>query len=149
MTGFLEIDGLDAYSTYGVVVLSGNYGRLLKLPDVKDNGLTENFVNENGDDEYLLDPNFEAAIVTLPFAIHAANETQFFARYNAFRTLMLSGGEKNWDFLELDGGIRFKLSYRSMSDYDLLTTIKDTTNIGANFTLTLKNNHPITLFPIT
>lgn len=148
MTGFLEIDGLDAYSTYGIVVLPGNYGRLLRLPEVKDNGLTENFVNEDGDDEYLIDPKFEAINITLPFAIHATDEAQFFARYKAFRAVMLSGGEKNWDFMQLDGGTRFKLSYRSMSDYDFLTTITNTNNIGANFTLNLKNNHPVTLIPI-
>lgn len=147
MTGFLEINGNDAYDSYGIVVKPGNYGRLLKLPDLKDNGLTLSFADQDGDDEYLADPSFEAANITLPLAIHATSEADFYSKYRAFRTLMLAGGEMNWDFLLLDGGSRFKLSYRSMSDYSFLTAITGADEIGADFTLTLKNNH-IQIYPI-
>ncbi|GAB1464110.1 hypothetical protein [Pedobacter sp.] len=147
--GFLNINGNDAFTTYGIVVKPKNYAKLLKFPTRKDNGLTTNFKDENGEDVYLSAPKYEAVNLALPFWICGNNELDFFNKYAAFRTLMLTGAEMNWDFLKMGGsGRRFKLYYKEMSDFDTLTKTSGGNKVYCEFIIALKNNHPTTVFSI-
>ena len=149
-TGFLKINGIDAYTAYGIVVKPKNYARLLKFPARKNNGFTTNFADEDGEDIYLLSPKYGAVTLALPFWIAGDNEAGFFTKYDAFRNLLLEGAELNWDFLKMgSAGRRFKLYYNEMTDFDTLTKIRGGNKVYCEFTLSLKNNHPVTIFSIT
>jgi hypothetical protein len=148
-SGFLNINGMDAFTTYGIIVKPTNYARLLKFPSRKENGLTTNFASEDGEDIVLSFPNYETVNLSLPFWIVGNNEFDFFSKYESFRTLMLAGSELNWDFLKMAVyGRRFKLYYKDMSDFDTLTKIRGGNKVYCSFVLGLKNNYPVTNFAI-
>ncbi len=149
-TGFLYIGGNDAFTTYGIVVKPNNYSRLLKFPKPKENGLTTDFANSDGKDVVLSDPHYEATTLQLPFWIVGNNESDFFSKYDAFRTLMLTRTELNWDFKKMAGsGRRFKLYYDGMTDFNILSKTSGGKKVYAEFTITLINNYPATTFYIT
>ncbi len=149
-TGFLKINGKDAFTTYGMVVKPANYAKLLKMPKRKDNGLTTNFINENGLDTYLPNATYEAVSIQLAFWLMGKNETDFFNKYEALRSLVLQGTELNWDFMKMAGeGRRFRLTYEEMTDFKTLTPTSGGSAVYCEFVLQLRNNYPTLNFKIT
>lgn len=149
-TGFLKINGQDAFTAYGMVVKPTTYARLLKLPKRKENGLTTSFVEENGLDVYLPNPTYEALSVQLPFWLMGKNETDFFNKYEALRALVLQGTELNWDFMKMAGkGRRFILAYEDMTDLKTLTPTSGGAAVYCEFVLQLRNNYPTQNFKVT
>lgn len=146
MAGFAKINGLDAYTSYGISFRPGTYAQLLEAPKRKK-GYEYNWGDEDGIET---DPNekpvFERKTYNIPIYMEADNETKFYQKYNAFIQFLATAKEFNLDFLEMDR--RFKVRYVEMSSFENLTTIKGNNSVGCYFTLQLTDDHPIDNFPI-
>lgn len=114
-----QINGTNAYTQYGLVFKKGTYNQLLEMPTAWPE---------------------EVRKINLPIAIIATNESSFWQKYYAFRALMTSGAEF---ILQVDGLYRrFKLSYRVMSDFNMLTYITQENKVASSFMLGLDDDYP-------
>lgn len=129
----------DVFATYGIVFRPGTYNELLKLPKRKE-GISINWANENGTERYLGAPRYETIVYNLPITLISKSEAEFWAKYNAFTSFLITSGEFNLDVVEMNR--RFKVSYSDMTSFDKLTQIKGSNNIAASMTLQLFNDHP-------
>lgn len=146
MIGFANINGQDAYTTYGIVFRPGTYAELLKAPKRKA-GYEYNWGDEDGIET---DPNeepvFERQTYNLPLYMEAANEIQFYSKYNAFRSLLFNAKEFNLDFIKM--GRRFKVRYADMSSFQNLTKIHGNNKVGCYITLQLTDDYPADTYSI-
>ena len=146
MIGFANINGQDAYITYGIVFRPGTYAELLKAPKRKV-GYEYNWGDEDGIET---DPNeepvFERQTYNLPLYMEAANEIQFYSKYNAFRSLLFNAKEFNLDFIKM--GRRFKVRYADMSSFQNLTKIHGNNKVGCYITLQLTDDYPADTYSI-
>lgn len=134
-----KFNGLDAETTYGIVFLPGTYNELLKLPKRKA-GLVQEWANENGTERYLGEVYYETITYNLPITMIANSESQFWSRYNAFTSFLITSGLFNFDVVDMNR--RFRLSYSDITNVDKLTIIKGSNNIGCRLTLQLFNDYP-------
>lgn len=148
MIGFVNINGLDAYTTYGIVFRDGTYAELLKCPKRKS-GYEYDWQDENGmETDPEEEPVFERLIYNLPILLEADNETQFWVKYNAFRAFLLNAKEFNLDFLKM--GRRFKVRFLSMSSFRNLTKIEGNSGkVGCFITIQLTDDYPASNFTIS
>jgi len=146
MIGFANINGQDAYTSYGIVFRPGTYAELLKAPKRKA-GYEYNWGDEDGIET---DPNevpvFERQTYNLPLYVEAASESAFYLKYNALRNFLLNAKEFNLDFLKM--GRRFKVRYADMSSFQTLTRINGNNKVGCYITIQLTDDYPTDTFAI-
>lgn len=146
MIGLTNINGQDAYTTYGIVFRPGTYAELLKAPKRKA-GYEYNWGDEDGIET---DPNekpvFERQTYNIPIYMEAENEIQFYSKYNAFRSLLFNAKEFNLDFIKM--GRRFKVRYADMSSFQNLTKIHGNNKVGCYITIQLTDDYPADTFSI-
>lgn len=146
MTGFASINGQDVFAAYGIVFRPGTYAELLKAPKRKK-GYEFDWGDENGIET---DPNevpvYERQVYNLPIFIQADNGTQFYQRYNAFKSFLYASIEFNLDVIEM--GRRFKVRYADMTSFQKLTNIQGNGKVGCYFTLQLTDDYPTEIFTI-
>jgi len=112
-------NNLDAYTTYGVVFKKGTFAELLSIPGAWPD---------------------ETRKLGLPILIEGKNDSDFWVKYNAFRTFITTSE----DFTFLVDGLyrRFKLSYESMSAFKMLTNITGGNKVYCDFVLNLIDDYP-------
>lgn len=146
MIGFANINGQDAYTTYGISFRPGTYAELLKAPKRKA-GYEYNWGDEDGIE---IDPNevpvFERQTYNLPVYLEASSESAFYLKYNALRNFLLNAKEFNLDFIKM--GRRFKVRYADMSNFQTLTRINGNSKVGCYITLQLTDDYPTNTFAI-
>lgn len=145
MQGLYKINGLDAYTTYGLVFGPGVYNELLKLPKRKE-GYAYSWPDENGTERDVSQVYYESRVLNLPITILASSESQFYSRYYALTQFLLTSGYFDFDVVQMNR--RFKLLYQDMTNFDKLTQIKGSTDIGCEFTLQLIDDFPTSNTPI-
>lgn len=145
MVAEYKINGLDAYSAYGIIFPTGLDKQLLKLP-AKKAGTEFSYPDHNGTERAGVEnPYYESASLSIGIIFMAESEVDFFQKYNAFTAFILNAGYFNFDVARLQR--RYKLLYKEMSDFDKLTTFKGS-QIGCSATLVLINDFPTEFFPI-
>jgi len=132
MTGEVTIDTIDIWTTYGAFLLKGSYDALMKLPKRKES-LNNNWPDQNGLDIDLTDPHYEVLEADLSFIVSASSEAQWWTRYNALRTLLLSSGLRTIYVRELSK--TFHAFYKDTVTYEQLTTIKRVNKVVARCVL--------------
>src|SRR5690606_2692694 len=146
MIGFANINGQDAYTTYGISFRPGTYAELLKAPKRKV-GYEYNWGDEDGIET---DPNevpvFERQTYNLPIYLEASSESAFYLKYNALRSFLLNAKEFQLDFLKM--GRRFKVRYADMSSFQNLTRINGNNKVGCYITIQLTDDYPTNSFAI-
>jgi len=146
MIGFANINGQDAYTTYGISFRPGVYAELLKAPKRKA-GYEYNWGDEDGIET---DPNevpvFERQTYNLPIYMEAMSESAFYLKYNALRNFLFNAKEFNLDFLKM--GRRFKVRYADMSSFKNLTRINGNNIVGCYITIQLTDDYPKDTFAI-
>lgn len=141
-----KINGLEAFSTYGIVFLKGLDKQLLKLPTAKDSGITFSYPDHNGTERSGVDnPFYESTTLNIEIIFRASSGAEFFQKYNAFTAFILKAGYFNFDVASLHR--RYKLLYKEMSDFDKLTSFEGN-QVGCKATLVLINDFPTEFFPI-
>ena len=142
--GLLYINGVDVYPTYGAILChdqqnrNTNYSELLKPPKMKTYTSVD-FRELDGEKlpaELL--PRVEARDVTLQFAIVGESKEDFFAKYDKFLAMLISG----WlEFHLPDLGRTFKMYYKECSGYKQLTPIS-AGRVAAKFTVKFREPEP-------
>lgn len=141
MIGQYKISGSDIYSTYGLLARPGFYNELLKLPKRKE-GFTRSWPDENGTERDLTTVYYESRVLNLQFLLYASSEAQFYSRYNALTSFLLSSGRFNFDAIQMNR--RFSLVYLDMTSFEKLTLIKESNKIYAANTLQVVDDFPTT-----
>lgn len=119
MTGKYYINGLDAYLTYGLVFRKGTNSELLSMPGAWPD---------------------ETRKMALPIVIEGKDESDFWVKYNAFRSFITSGDD--FTFLAENLHRRYKVSYESMSSFKTLTHITGGGKVYCDFVLNLIDDYP-------
>lgn len=154
MKGFCEITTyngtlqeyvtVDAYSAYGIAFEKGTYESLFPLPSPKL-GYEYDWGGMNGIEVDEFAPTVLAATqVILPIVIVADGETDFWAKYLAFRSLILGGSGKSRyiEFNFLHVGRRFKLRYVGGGSLSILGSVRGTSKVGMRFRLNFSDDFP-------
>ena len=142
-----KINGLEAFPTYGIVFPKGLDKQLLKLPKKKETGTEHSYPDHNGTERSGVNtPFYESSIITIQVLFKANNAADFFQKYGAFRSFILTAGYFNFDIESMN--LRFRLLYQDMSDFDKLTAFGQGV-VGCTATLVLVNDFPTEFNQIT
>jgi len=134
------INGLDAFTTYGLVFASGTYSELLTLPKKKP-VLTKDWPDQNGTQRlFAVTPFFESITYTIPVYHTGTGETDFYSKYSAWTTFLQSTNYFNFDVVEMNR--RFVLLYENMPSFDKLTLIKGADKVYCKSTISFINDYP-------
>lgn len=133
MTGDLLINGVDAYTEYGISLSDGAISTLLTPPPLKD--FIENEAREeNGKTVILNTPVFNSRDIALNIHLTASSDEDFFTKYSAFCEV-LKTGSLNIQIKQQEDVI-YRCIYQSCSQFSqLLFGI-------AKFTLKLTEPNP-------
>lgn len=126
------LDGIDMYTAYGYIVTSGS-DSFLQLPKRKE-PLSHDWKDENGIEYDLLSPaTFEARTISLKGYIVALNETDFWAKYNAFKAKLQQTGAMPLKCQELN--MTVSVIYKECSQVNRRTRVRNSALIGMEFDL--------------
>ena len=128
MIGMLYIDGVDAYTSYGVSLSETSYDDLVCLPNLKPIAFND-WHEKNGIDPDLSAPVIAAKDVTLTFSVSSVSDG-----YDAFLDALSDGSYHTFNFVEI--GLTKELRLKSCGD---LSSIQD---LGS-FSLTFSDDEPM------
>jgi len=143
VVGLYSIDGDDWYGTYGWAVAKGGSDDFLKPWDRKT-PMQHDWADQHGTDVDTANVFFKAKEISVPGALIAANEADFWLKYNAFFKKLAEPGTRRIYINEL--GRSFYVYYDSCTSFTRLTRIK--TNLGNKVAckFTLKFIEPVPSF---
>ncbi len=127
-------------SSIGVSVEWGFNATTRSLPTIKNNGLSINWVDENGTDRYFGTPKFESKTYNISFVCIGSSPQDFENKYNAFSNLILTGQLIIFD--DNKKNRRYKLAYSRMTSYNQVMTY------SARFSIEFIDDYPLEKFPI-
>ncbi|RPE05558.1 hypothetical protein EGT74_24555 [Chitinophaga lutea] len=139
--GQYYIDGADLYLVYGILIASGS-DDFLRLPDRKES-ITNDWLDENGIDIDLSRVFLKSKECTLECAILAANEIDFWTKYDSFFAMLIKPGLRRLEITELSSS--FYVYYKDCPSYDRVTRIKTGPHagkVGAKFSITFVEQKP-------
>ena len=127
MTGKLFIDGVDAYTSFGVFVTSGGYNELVSFPPLKSVALND-WPETDGVEPDLLNPVLDMKEFRMSFNMLSENG------FGAFLALLSNGAHHVFNFAEI--GRSYKLRLVSMSSLKVHFDIRV-------FSLQMANDFPV------
>lgn len=140
MKGFCRINGLDAFETYGMVFERGTYNALFSLPVPKER-YAYDWGDSNGLDVDESEPIvLQARQLSPPMVIIGNGKADMLAKYNAYRTLLLSNVYVDYDFPIAD--ITLKLRYTGGGNVTTIGHVMGTGKAGMRFTLNFSDDFP-------
>jgi hypothetical protein len=133
LTGHWLLDGLDIYSTYRAMIAKGGYAQLLNQPQRKPS-LTNNWLDQDGLEIDLVNAQYEAMDVDVPFYIIADND-EYVAYNDAFFAALMAPGERSLVVVSLMKD--FAIYYKETLNYEVVrgkskTTVQFTVRFGMN-----------------
>lgn len=145
MTGFIKINGIDAFTAYGLILLRGAYEELLKAPKPKG-GYAKSWDDEHGTERDFSAVYLESRILNIPVLLKATSETDFYTKYNALTNFLWNTGYFNFDVVQMNR--RFMLCYQEMTPFSKLTLLRGNDNVAAEFNVQLVDDFPHLNTPI-
>ena len=115
MKGELYINGLDAWTTWGISLDSSGLSALMTPAPVKDFVSNESRL-EDGTQYIVTHPRLKERELILRLNLHAPTATLFYARYAAFCKDVLTTGTVNISTQYLTGVV-FRCVYQSCTQY--------------------------------
>lgn len=146
LEGLLFINETDVYKQYGVFLTEDkpgahtNYDELLKPPAMKAYTSVA-FREEDGEKlpVILPIPRFEARDVTLYFALVADTPASWFARYDAFLTLLKSG----WLSIQVpELNKTYRMYFKEYTNYEQLTHLGAEDGYASRFKIKFREPKP-------
>lgn len=113
MTGDLKINGLDAFSKWGISLQQTALTELMTPAPNKDY-ITSEARLENGT-RYIVNPNVGERDVTLLVNLIAKDEETFLTNYSSFCEELAKGKIEIWTRWQPD--VKYRLLYKSCSQY--------------------------------
>lgn len=133
------INGLNAFTTYGLIFKEGTFEELMRLPERKP-GVENDWPDQDGIERDLQVIKYQSKQVSVNCVLSAVDQADFKVKYTALKTFLKDAGY--FFLLNQSFQIQWKLLYQSMEDYvqdDLRT---------ASFTLNLIDDFPLEEFPV-
>ena len=134
-----NINGSDAFDTYGLVFMEGTLEELMTLAERKP-GVENNWPDEDGTERDLDSIQYQSRELTINCLMVGDDKADFLAKYSAFKAFIIAAGY--FDFINIKFSKRWKLLYDSMEDYKQLD-VK-----SATFSLNLIDDFPHEEFPV-
>lgn len=131
MYGHLVIDGVDAYSEYGFIILKGSMESWLLLPEMK-NPFSHDWKDENGLEVDLDERYAKSKDVTLKVLFVAESEVEFWSNYKKTLEMLTSPGIRTMYYRELDK--EFEVYYIKSSAAKTYTRLKNVNKIAIEMT---------------
>lgn len=133
--GQLKINGVDAFTTYGMSISDGGVSALL-TPAANKGYITNKSRLEHGTRYINNNPKVEERSVSVPFHITAKTKEQFFTRYDALCTVFAAGNLTIWTsfapskyfHMVYDGCTQFGEYQQQMAKFVLKLIEPDPTN---------------------
>lgn len=130
--GHLNIDGQDAYSEYGFIILKGSMNDWLLFPEMKE-PFSHNWKDENGldvdlENRYLKDKN-----VSLKVLFVADSEMAFWSNYKKTLNMLTQPGIRKVYYREMEK--EFEVYYTKSSSPSTFTRLKDVNKVVVGMTL--------------
>ena len=135
-----RINNQDPATVWNLHFLDGTTDQLEISPELKENGLSIDWANENGTERYHGIKKFKSKTYNLPCAILSNSESDFDAKIEALKAFLITAGEFNLDIISKDR--RYKVSYLNMTNYQRYGS-------NATFTLVLVDDYPTETFTIS
>lgn len=139
LSGRHFMDGIDLYLTYGIFIESG-IDDFLKFPARKE-GITHDWKDSDGVDTDLSQNFFAPRPIALRCALIAADENDFWKKYNDFIFRLMQPGLRRLEFTQFTGR-SFYVSYDATSAFDRFTRLVQANKIACKFTLNLTEQKP-------
>lgn len=135
-----RINNQDPYTLWGLTFLDGTADQIESVPELKDNGLSIDWANENGTERYHGIKRFKSKTYDIPCVILSNSDSDFTVKLEAFKTFLITAGEFNLDIISKNR--RYKVSYLNMTNYQRYGS-------NATFTLVLVDDFPTETFTIS
>lgn len=142
MYGHLVIDGVDAYSEYGFIILKGSMESWLLLPEMK-NPFSHDWKDENGLEVDLDERYAKSKDVTLKVLFIAETEVEFWENYKRTLEKMTSPGLRTMYYREMDK--EFEVYYTKSSAAKTYTRLKNVNKICVEMTFHFTMPDPTTM----
>ncbi|SMG32467.1 hypothetical protein [Sphingobacterium psychroaquaticum] len=134
-----RINGVDPETQYKMTIEKGFNASVRVMPELKDNGLSIDWADDNGVDRYHGIRKFTSKTYQIQCVIIGTSAEDLLPRYNALETFLLTTGIFEMD--DLNGNRRYKVFYNRMTSLSTGPT-------WARFTLELIDDFPTDKFPI-
>lgn len=138
LSGKYAMDTLDLWDNYGVFLESGTE-EFLRMPERKES-ITNNWPDRIGIDMDLTSPVFKERDITIRCALIANNESDWWSKYNAFRTALMAPGKRLFYIAELSRS--YQVVFIKSTGFTKFTRIKTMGTVAAKFTLQLLEPEP-------
>lgn len=142
MYGHLVIDGVDAYSEYGFIILKGSMESWLLVPEMK-NPFSHDWKDENGQEVDLDKRYAKSKDVTLKVLFVAASEVEFWENYKRTLEMLTSPGLRTVYYREMDK--EFEVYYTKSSAAKTYTRLKNVNKICVEMTFHFTMPDPTTV----
>lgn len=134
-----EINGNDAFTTFGLVFKEGSIEELMRLAERKPE-YEFSWPDEDGTVRDVSDIKYQSKEMTIPCVLVGASKVDFSNKYNAFKAFIIGAGY--FDLLAVEFGRRWTVLYQKMENYK-----QDDYNI-ASFNLILVDDYPHQTLPV-
>ncbi|WP_286777004.1 hypothetical protein [Sphingobacterium sp. UBA2074] len=135
-----RFNGVDPETAYGLIIERGIDSQLMTIPELKDNGLSIDWANENGTERYHGMRKFKSKTYSITGVIIASSPTDLQTKFNALATFFITTGEFNFD--DTGKSRRWKVFYNK-------TTSQEKLNSRAiRLTFELIDDYPVDIFTI-
>lgn len=141
-------NGNDPETTFGLTFRPGLDAELMKMPRLKDNGLSINWAGENGTERYHGSRKFDTRTLSIGCNMIASSEANLLSNFQNLKSFLLTNGEFNFDIVSRNK--RYKVSYQDMSSITKVTPqFKGRSKVAISFFLTLLDDHPADNYTIS
>ncbi|TDQ79589.1 hypothetical protein [Sphingobacterium yanglingense] len=135
-----RINGQDPETLYNLQILKGIYEQLDQKAELKDNGLSIDWAEENGTERYHGLQRFKSKTYNIQCLIKCNTSAEYDASIEAFDDFIDTAGEFNLDIVSKNK--RLKVSFLNMTNFKKYGN-------SATFTLVLADDYPTEKFTIS
>ncbi|MDM1049382.1 hypothetical protein [Sphingobacterium hotanense] len=104
-----RFNGLDPEISFGLTIERGVDSQLLTIPELKDNGLSIDWAEENGTERYHGIRRFKSKTYSITGVIIASSPSELMQKYTALSQFFITTGEFNLD--DIKKARRWKVFY--------------------------------------
>lgn len=130
--GHIEIDGVDAFAEYGLVLLKGSMNDWVAFPELKP-PFTHSWKDEHGLEVDLADRYLKEKTVSLKVLFVAESESEFWAQHKRMQAMLTEPGLRKVYYRELDK--EFEVYYVKSTGVKPHTRLKKVSRIAIEMTL--------------
>jgi len=135
-----RINGVDPETLYKLIIERGIDAQIRPAAELKENGLSIDWIGENGTERYHGIKTFKSKTYTIPCVLICSTNSEFNTKYEALKLFLhTTTSEFNLDIVSRNR--RYKVSYLNMTGYQKYGP-------AARFNLILIDDHPTEIFTI-